>query len=515
MQAIGKRYPGVQALTDVDFAVHAGEVHALLGENGAGKSTLMGVLAGHVRPDRGMITIDGQPVLLPTPRHALAHGIGMVHQHALASERHSVLENIALGWPRLPFWPRRRALRAHIAAAVERYSLGIEALLDAPMHALPVGSRQKVEIARALLHEARVLVFDEPTAVLAPVEAEALFALIARFCQRGGGVVFISHKLDEVRAIADRITVLRHGRRVAHYAGIDARGVDAARLASDMMGVALGSEVASPLSDARTSEPSPEATAPALRLHNVSLGDAAASRGPAGERLADIDLQLDGGRMLGVAGVAGSGQRALAELLAGHHRPQSGRFELFGRPVDSRQFSPRHFADAGVAYIPEDRRERGIAGPLSVADNLLLRCYRRDFTRAGVFARGRARRFADQQIAAHDIRCPSRDTPARTLSGGNVQKLIAGRELDGEPGLIVAAYPFRGLDLGAVSEVAARLRAAQARGAAVVLISEDVDHLLDLADDVAVLFRGRIIATARCADTDAATLGLWMGGEAP
>jgi simple sugar transport system ATP-binding protein len=525
MQGICKHFPGVQALDHVDFALAAGEIHGLLGENGAGKTTLMNVLGGRLRPDAGSLRVDGAPVRLDAPRDALRLGIGMVHQHPLAAERHSVLDNLVLGWPDLGLVPRRRAVRQAVREAVAGYGLDLAGVLDAPMHRLPVGTRQKVEIARALLHGARVLVLDEPTAVLTPDESAGLFALMRAYCAQGHGVVLISHKLDEVLALAHRITVLRRGRRVAsHVAG----ETDLASLAQDMIGRALA-ETEPRIDPALTEQPlrapasrdaaGPAQAAPrdAVRLERVDV----AGDGPAGATGASdatglhaIDLALAPGQILGIAGVAGSGQRALAELLTGLRPPAAGTFTLFGEVRAGRDCHPRAFARDGVAHIPEDRQQSGVAGALGVAENLLLRRYR-EFTRwRGLrLDRARARAFAARLITEHDIRCAGPDARAASLSGGNLQKLIVARELDTAPRLVVAAYPFRGLDVGAIQSVRAHLRAARDRGAAVVLFSEELALLFELADLLGVLFRGRLFGPAPPSRLTVAIVGQWMGGH--
>lgn len=554
MQGICKHFPGVQALDHVDFTLAAGEIHGLLGENGAGKTTLMNVLGGLVRPDAGSLRVDGTPVRLGAPRDALRLGIGMVHQHPLAAERHSVLDNLVLGWPGLGFVPRRRALRQAVREAIAGYGLDLAAVLDAPMHRLPVGMRQKVEIARALLHGARVLVLDEPTAVLTPDESAGLFALMRAYCAQGHGVVLISHKLDEVLALADRITVLRHGRSVASYV---AGETDLAGLAQDMIGRALAETGArhEPHSELQPEprpelqpEPRPEPR-PELRidpalteqpLMSPASRDAAgtappraltqvlglervdvAGDGPAGTPgggdatgLHAITLALAAGQILGIAGVAGSGQRALAELLTGLRPPAAGTLTLFGKVRAGRACHPRAFARDGVAHIPEDRQRSGVAGALGVAENLLLRRYRELTRWRGLrLDRARARAFAANLIAEHDIRCAGPDARAASLSGGNLQKLIVARELDTAPRLIVAAYPFRGLDVGAIQNVRARLRAARDRGAAVVLFSEELALLFELADLIGVLFRGRLFGPAPPGALTPAIVGQWMGGH--
>ena len=450
----------------------------------------------------------------------------MVHQRLLCSERHTVLENIVLGWSGLPFFPRRRKLRAQVAQAIEKFGFGLggpassnDDILDAPMHTLPVGTRQKVEIARALFHGARILILDEPTAVLSRPEITALFDSCREFCAGGGGVVFISHKLDEVLDLADRITVLRRGVNVAtHRAG----DTDSAALAVEMIGAdsAAGGESArAPEADA---DAIPEARMPGakkntlLRLVDVSMpGDRPTGSGQKNSQggLDGVSLQVAAGEILGVAGVAGSGQNALAELLAGLRQPASGELELFGKARSGRGCNARRFAAEGVAYIPADRDRTGLAGSLSVAENLALRRYHSDFSRRGLFSWPRLEDFARASIAEHRIACPGENAPVATLSGGNRQKVIVARELTGQPRLIVAAYPFRGLDVGAAGQVRERLLAARGGGAAIVLFSEDLDEIFAMSDRIAVMFRGRVVGEVPASQATPERVGLWMGGH--
>ncbi len=497
LSGIRKVFPGVVANDGVDFALREGEIHALLGENGAGKSTLMSVLMGLYRPDGGSIRIRGQERQLRSPRDAKALGLGMVHQHFVQSERHSALENIVLGHPSLGLLPRWAQQRERVGRVAEHH--GLEVPLDAPVHTLPVGERQKVEILRVLVHGASVLVLDEPTAVLSRQETASLFEVLRGFARAGGSVVFISHKLDEVLAIAQRVTVLRHGRTVCTR---DIEGQDASTLAELMVGKSL---------DLQQRGPGDEPGAAVARLSDVSVA------GPRGVPLLEgVTLAVHAGEVVGIAGVSGSGQVALADLLAGLVRPSQGSVELLGQPRP--RATPARFRELGVAYVPADRNRVGVAGSQSVAENLILKRYR-DFTRLGHLRWSQVRAWARQRIEEHDIQCPGPRARTAALSGGNVQKVILARELavrapgDAWPRLIVAAYPCRGLDVGAAEAIREQLLAACAGGAAVLLISEDLDELFRLSDRIAVLFRGRLLGVSPVEQLARAQVGLMMGGH--
>ncbi|MFH1464580.1 MAG: ABC transporter ATP-binding protein [Pseudomonadota bacterium] len=498
LTGIRKVFPGVVANDGVDLTIRASEIHALLGENGAGKSTLMSVLMGLYRPDAGSIRVRGREVRLRSPRDALRLGIGMVQQRFVQSERHTALENIVLGHSGLPFLPRRERLAVELREVAARYGFDLDLL--APIHTLPVGERQKVEILRVLHHGATVLILDEPTAVLSRQETSALFSVLRRFVADGGAVIFISHKLDEVLAIADRTTVLRHGRSIATR---EVAGQDAASLARLMVGQALCLHARE-----AAGEPGPVVAS----LRGIGVRDA---RGRA--TLAGLDLELRAGEVLGVAGVSGSGQVPLAEVCAGLQRPAEGSVTLFGEPAPVGDAGA--FRDRGVAYVPEDRDRTGVAGSLSLTENLILKSYRRCFTRAGLLQWGAARRWAEERIAAQDIQCPGPGARTASLSGGNVQKVILARELairtvdSPAPRLIVAAYPCRGLDVGAAEAVRAALLQACRQGAAVLLLSEDLDELFRLSDRIGVLFRGRLAGPLPTAALTREQAGLMMGGH--
>ena len=493
-RGITKRFPGgVVANEDVHLEVLPGEVHALLGENGAGKSTLSNCFTGLYRPDDGTILIDGEPVTFHSPRDAIAAGVGMVHQHFRLVEPFTVAENVALGeHGRI----RRSVNEARVRELGARYGLEVDP--SARIWQLSVGQQQRVEIIKALSREARILILDEPTAVLTPQEAESLFAVVRTMAAEGRSVIFISHKLDEVRAVADRVTVLRDGRSVGTHPVAGATSRDLARLM-------VGRDIE--LGTTRVERTSPPGDRPVLALHDVH---ATAERGhPA---LDGISLTVHAGEVLGVCGVSGNGQRELAEVVAGMRPHDAGTVEIDGQPL--RKADPRAAQALGLAHIPEDRMHTGLSPSLPIEDNLALTSYRRAPLATGPFLRRRRiRQRAEALMADYDVRAPGPQTPTRVLSGGNVQKVLLARELSGDPRVLVAASPTRGLDVGAIEAVRTLIGAAADRGTGVLLISEDLDEILSLADRIAVIYEGRILAVVDRADAEVEELGLLMGGD--
>jgi general nucleoside transport system ATP-binding protein len=478
LQRITKRFGPLVANDAISLQLARGEVLALLGENGAGKSTLVSILFGHYVADEGQITVDGRPLPPGDPKAALAAGIGMVHQHFTLADNLSVLDNVMLGTE--PLWQpfsRRAAARARLLAAAQRFGLQVDP--EARIGALSVGERQRVEILKALVRGARILILDEPTAVLTPQESESLFATLAQMVAEGLSVIFISHKLDEVLRVSHRIAVLRGGRLVAD---LPAAGADKAMLAEAMVG---------------------RAVAPAVRR--------AHARGDVVAELPGTPLAVRAGEVFAVAGVAGNGQQALADRLCGEG---AGGLVLEGRALAA---TPRAHVAAGVARIPEDRHAVGVVGDLPLWENAVLERYAQPaFARAGVVRRGAARGFAQSILERFDVRGGGLDAPARALSGGNMQKLILGRELSGGvPKLIVANQPTWGLDIGAVAYVHQQLLDAAAAGAAVVLISEDLDEIFALADRIAVIHHGVLGAPRAAGDWTLGDIGLAMSGARP
>jgi len=491
---ITKRFGPLLANGGISFDLKAGEVVALLGENGAGKTTLMNILFGHYVADEGSVEAFGRPLPPGDPRAALDAGIGMVHQHFTLAENMTVLENIALGTQ--PLW-RPGFDRATARARIDKLSrdFGLSVHPDATVATLSVGERQRVEILKALYRNARILILDEPTAVLTPAETDALFATLKLLVGEGLAIIFISHKLHEVMAASDRVLVLRSGKLAGER-------VTASSSRAELAALMVGQEVR----PAKVSPPSPGR--PLLTLRNVST----APRG-SGSPLDRVSLTLTGGEITGLAGVSGNGQAALAALIAGTERPLSGDIMLADGAAGD--WSPRAALAAGIARIPEDRHAVGTIGDMSVMENVIAERYRSPrFSRLGFIDWAAARKFAEGIIADYDVKCPSPDARIRLLSGGNMQKLILGRALDPAPSVILANQPTRGLDVGAVAYVHGKLIEARDRGAAILLISEDLEEVLALADRVIVMSRGRLSTPSARGERSVRELGdLMAGGE--
>ncbi|MFN4204047.1 MAG: ABC transporter ATP-binding protein [Tabrizicola sp.] len=490
LDRITKRFGALTANDAVSLTLRRGEVVALLGENGAGKTTLMNILFGHYVADEGTVEVFGQPLPPGTPRAALAAGVGMVHQHFTLAGNLTVLENITLGTESL--WSRSRG---GARAKVERLSrdFGLAVHPDAKVGRLSVGERQRVEILKALYRDARILILDEPTAVLTPQEAEALFATLRKATALGLSVIFISHKLHEVMAVADRCVVLRHGRVVG---AVDTHATDPTALAALM----VGGELSLPRAKARVPGPV------LMRLEEVSTPDRGAAPG-----LKAVTLDLRGGQIIGLAGVSGNGQAALAAIVGGLALPVSGRILLKDQPVT--RWSPGEALARGVARIPEDRHHQGSIADFDLTENAVLEGYRSRFSRRGWMNWRAGRAFAEAIIRDYDVRCPGPATRIRLLSGGNMQKLILGRAMAPGPEIILANQPVRGLDVGAIAYVQSQLIAARDRGAAVLLISEDLDEIMGLSDVIHVISQGRLSPGFARGTMTAADLGLWMAGQ--
>jgi simple sugar transport system ATP-binding protein len=498
MRGITKRFPGVLANDAVDFDAAAGEVHALLGENGAGKSTLSNILTGLYRPDEGEIGLYGEIVHFHSPRDALDAGIGMVHQHFRLVPPFTVAENIVLGEHGDEggggFFVHPRSIERRVVELGKRYSVAVDP--RARIWQLSVGEQQRVEILKALYREARILIMDEPTAVLTPQESEALFVTLRAMAAEGRTVIFISHKLNEVKAVADRVTVLRGGRAVATVSAAEAT-------ARELAAMMVGRQVE--LSERRERD-APHATTVALEVEELSVpGDRGANA------ITDLSLTVRHGEIVGVAGVAGNGQRELAEAITGIRPPSAGSVRVDGKAL--RTSDPRSAIGAGVAHVPEDRLGTGVAPSLSIADNSVLKSYRGSDISQGPFLRRRSiYRHALEIIKRYAVATPGPDLRARDLSGGNLQKLVLGREFEGKPRVLVAASPTRGLDVGAIETVHSYLRQAADEGVAVLLISEDLDEILALADRVVVLYEGRVSGEFDPAATTVEEIGLAMAG---
>ena len=491
-RGIVKRFPGVLANDHVDFDLRRGEVHALLGENGAGKSTLMNILAGLYRPDAGQIRVEGAVANFGSPRDAIAAGLGMVHQHFTLVPSQTVTDNILLGLDRPRFLLRDRRSEAEVADLAERFGMRIDP--RARIWQLSVGEQQRVEILKMLYRGARILIMDEPTAVLAPQEADDLFATLRTMTGEGRSVVFISHKLGEVLAIADRVTVMRRGKVTA--AGLPTAGATKADLARLMVGRSVLESL-----DRSDAELGPVV----LDIRGVS-----ARNDRELTALRDVALQVRAGEIVGIAAVAGNGQGELAEVITGL-RPCTGEILVAGEPVANR--SAATVLRQGVAHVPEDRASVGSAPNLSLTDNLIMKRYRdAPVARGWLVDDASARTFADGLRETYRIAAPTVDTQVRLLSGGNLQRAILAREIETRPGLLVAVQPTRGLDVGAIEAVHRLLLEMRSKGAAILLISEELEEILALADRVDVMYEGRIVGSMPVAEAEIGRIGLLMTG---
>jgi general nucleoside transport system ATP-binding protein len=493
LRGITKRFPGVVANHDIDIAVTRGTVHAIVGENGAGKSTLMKTLYGMHRPDEGTIAINGETVVLHSPSDAIARGVGMVHQHFQLADNLTVLENIVLGQEPTRFGGvlDRDDAREKIREIGRRYGLSVDP--DAMVEDLGVGDRQRVEILKVLYRGARILILDEPTAVLVPQEVDELFAALRELKTQGLTVIFISHKLDEVLSVADEITVVRAGTTVAT---VLPNQVTARQLAELM----VGSELPSP----ETRE-STVTDVPVLSLEGLSLEEDGRAL------LTDISFTIHKGEVLGIAGVEGNGQAELVETIMGIRTATAGRVLYEGEDIT--RWGTRERREAGIGYIPEDRTRHGLLLEAPLWENRMLGHQTQPPNARGPLVDIRGAKADTRRIVSeYDVRTPGIDVVASSLSGGNQQKLIVGREMSGEPRLLVAAHPTRGVDVGAQAAIWDLLRAARAAGLAVLLISADLDELIGLSDSLRVLLRGRLVASADPATVTPEELGSAMTG---
>ena len=490
LHGIVKRFPGVVANDGIELTVDAGTVHAIVGENGAGKSTLMKILYGMHRPDEGTIEVEGRPVNFRSPREAIAAGIGMVHQHFMLAENFTVAENIMLG-AEAPL----AVARKRIIELGQQYGLAVDP--DALVENLGVGDRQRVEILKVLYRGARILILDEPTAVLVPQEVDQLFGSLRKLTGQGATVVFISHKLDEVLSVADAITVIRTGRTVAEVA--DPKTITAGELAELMVGSEL------PRPDTRTNTVTDQVELSVWDISVIESGGRAS--------LDHVTLEVRRGEVVGIAGVEGNGQTELIEAILGTEPVTSGRIRMAGRDIT--ELGVRERREAGIGYIPEDRHREGLLLPQPLWENSMLgHQYKPPFAKGPWIDRGGARRRTEEIVKEFDVRTPSIDTAAFALSGGNQQKLIVGRETMAEPSVLIAAHPTRGIDVGAQAAVWEHLRAARAAGLATLLISADLEELIGLSDTLLVMLRGRIVTSVDPATVTPAELGSYMTGAA-
>lgn len=498
MRGITKRFGPVVANAGCSLAVRRGEIHALLGENGAGKTTLMNILYGMYHADEGEIRFKGRPVHVADANHAIAMGIGMVHQHFMLVPVFTVTQNIILGRE-----PRRSGGRLKMEAAtaeVERLSREFGLTVDpgARVETISVGMQQRVEILKALYRGAELLILDEPTAVLTPQEVHELGMILRRLVEQGRTIIFITHKLKEVLALADRVTVIRRGQNVGT---LDVRGTDTPPDDRELARMMVGRDVT-----LRVEKAPAQPGAPALEVRDLH---ALSNKGlPA---LKGINLTLHAGEIVGLAGVDGNGQTELIECLTGLRRITSGSIKVAGQELSQASVGER--LASGIGHIPEDRHKRGLVLEFNLAENVILGKHTRPpVARRGLLQYPAIYALAARIIADFDVRTPGALVPARTLSGGNQQKLIVGREIDREPQVLVAAQPTRGLDVGAIEFIHQRLVAERDHGRAVLVVSLELDEILSLADRIVVIYEGQIVAEMPAAEATEEQLGLLMAG---
>ena len=495
VRGLTKTFPGVIANQDVDLVLHQGEVHCLLGENGAGKSTLMNTVFGLYQPDAGQILLRGEPVEFGSSADAIAHRIGMVHQHFQLIPVFTVAENIILGdemrkGPVLDLDGARTRIRDLGA----QYGLHIDP--DAMVGDLSVGEQQRVELVKALFRDADILILDEPTAVLTPGEVDDFFAMIRNLIDQGKSIIFITHKLREVLAVADRITVLRGGRVVG---SADPKEATQQSLATLMVGRDVSFTI-----DKAPAQPD----GVVLEARGLTVQD---DRGVT--TVNDLDLEVRAGEIFGIAGVEGNGQRELVEAIVGMRDKVGGTVEIIGRDVT--HATPRDVLELGVAHVPEDRNKHGLVGPFTIADNLILnRFWRKPFARRGLRDEAAIEREAVELVKRFDVRTTGTDVPVDNLSGGNQQKVIIAREMTGDVKLLVVAQPTRGLDVGSIEFIHRRIVEMRDRGAAVLLVSAELDEVLNLSDRIGVMYRGALVGVYARADATRDQLGLLMASGA-
>lgn len=494
MRAISKRYPGCLANDAIDLSIEAGEIHALLGENGAGKSTLMKIIYGVTQPDSGSLVWEGQALTMRNPAQARSLGIGMVFQHFSLFETLTVAQNIALAMGAQAGSPKQ--LEPRIREVSQRYGMAVEP--QRLVHSLSIGERQKVEIIRCLMQDIRLLILDEPTSVLTPHEAQELFVTLRRLAAEGCSILFISHKLGEVRALCHSATVLRGGKASGHCVPAQCSDLELARL---MVGDAEG-----------LTAHYPKATGQAtwLKVSRLSWHNP----DPFGCSLHDLDLEVRSGEIVGIAGVAGNGQDELLALLSGE-QPLSHALSpqiRFGT-TDVGHLRPDARRRHGLAFVPAERLGHGAVPELSLSDNALLTAFQQGLVSNGLIQRGKVRTLADEIIRRFAVKTPDAQAPARSLSGGNLQKFILGREVLQNPKLLVAAHPTWGVDVGAAAAIHRALIALRDAGAAILVISEDLDELFQISDRLAALSGGRLSPLVPAANTSPVQIGGWMAGE--
>jgi simple sugar transport system ATP-binding protein len=491
MRNIVKKFPGVTANAGIDFDVKTGEIHALLGENGAGKTTLMNILYGLYRPDDGEVYIKGERTSFASPTDAINLGIAMVHQHFTLVNSFTVAQNIILGMKNSGLFLDVKEAEKKVAEVSEKYGLKVDP--EAKIWQLSVGERQRVEVLRALYRGADILILDEPTSVLTPPEVKDLFAALRSMVQSGKSIIFITHKLREVMMVSNRVTVLRDGKVTGN---VETATTNETELARMMIGREL-----KPLTNNVTSS-----AKEAVRIQSL---DVMSDKGYLAVK--QLNLSIGKGQIVGIAGVAGNGQRELADAIAGLRLVNSGSLLIDNEDLTNK--SPRQLISHGLAYIPEDRLKVGVLLDLSVSDNLILEQHAdKPFADRFMISHAEVTQYTEKLMRDYSIKASSPKALAKTLSGGNLQKLILARELSRNPTFILAANPTKGLDVGATEYVRSKLLEAKSNGAAVLLISEDLDEVLELSDQVAVMYEGKIMGIFNRSELDVKKIGLMMGG---
>jgi ABC-type uncharacterized transport system ATPase subunit len=495
LKQITKRFPGIVANDSISLKLHKGEIHALLGENGAGKSTLMNILFGLYQPDEGSIELNGKPVIIDNPNKAIELGIGMVHQHFKLVQPFTVTENIILGME-----PKKYGIHVDYKTATTRIKnlsdqYGLKVNPNAKISEISVGMQQRVEILKTLYRGADILIFDEPTAVLTPQEITELIAIMRRLVDEGKSIILITHKLKEIMRISDNVTIIRRGKVIDTLKTSD---TDPNTLAEKMVGRNVSFKI-----DKKAATPGQAI----LQVRDLKLKNKQGI-----SVLNGLTLDVRAGEILGVAGVDGNGQSELIEALTGLRKVDSGSVTL--KEIEITNRNPRHMSEHGLSHIPEDRHKHGLVLDFSVSENMVLETYYKSpFNKGGFLNQQAINEHAERLVKQFDVRTPSIDTMARSLSGGNQQKAIIAREIDKNPELLIAAQPTRGLDVGAIEFVQQQLVSQRDQGKAVLLISFELDEIMNIADRIVVLYEGRIVGDVLPEQTNDQELGLMMSGS--
>ncbi|WP_178022052.1 ABC transporter ATP-binding protein [uncultured Paenibacillus sp.] len=494
LKQITKRFPGVVANDSISLTLRKGEIHALLGENGAGKSTLMNILFGLYQPDEGSIEMNGQPVTIDNPNKAIKLGIGMVHQHFKLVQPFSVTENIILGMePKKGLKIDYKSASAQVAKLSEQYGLQVDP--NSKIHDISVGMQQRVEIMKILFRGADILIFDEPTAVLTPQEIEELMAIMRRLVAEGKSIILITHKLKEIMEISDRVTIIRRGKVIDT---VDTDKTNPKELAEKMVGRGVSFKV---------DKDEPQIGQPVLQLNGLKAKDKHGIH-----VLNGLNLEVRAGEIVGIAGVDGNGQSELIEAITGLRKIESGSIKLSGKEITN--LPARKIIESGLSHIPEDRHKHGLVLDFSISENMVLETYyQAPYSKGGLLNQRAIDEHAKQLVEAFDVRTPSVETKARSLSGGNQQKAIIAREIDKNPDLLIAAQPTRGLDVGAIEFVHKQLIEQRDQGKAVLLISFELDEIMNVSDRIAVIYEGRIVGEVLPKETNDQELGLMMAGS--